>query len=47
MDIPQIIGVTFTKVPENESFINNKNVFFTTLEARVFTIMILEGSGFW
>lgn len=30
MDIPQIIGVTFRKVPENESFIKNKNVFFTT-----------------
>lgn len=30
MDIPQIIGVTFTKVPENESFIYNKKVFFTT-----------------
>lgn len=47
MDIPQIIGVAFRKVAENESFINNKNVFITTLEARMFTVMISVGSGFW
>lgn len=28
MDIPQIIDVPFTKVPENESFINNKKSIF-------------------
>lgn len=47
MDIPQIIGVAFRKVAENELFINNKNVFITTLEARMFKILISVGSGFW